>query len=561
MLDELNVLNYALIERVHLKFTKGLNILSGETGAGKSILIGAVGLLLGQKADTSIIRSGTDEVLVSGILSVSKNTEALEWLERHGISTEEDTIIIRRAVKKSGRGSIIIGSVPVAINELKEFSTLLFDLHGQHEHQSLLKVENHRMLLDRFGNTEELCRKVTEIYTKLSEFKQQFENSVVSERERLREIDLLTFAIKEIEEAGFKPGEEEELEKEHRILVNHENLFRLLEQVHSNIAESRGGSLTGLRNSKNDMDELIRIDPELAQLNNQLNDAFYEIEDFTESIREYKQSVEYNPERLTIVEERISRINILSKKYGNSIKDILDYAESSKSTLARYENWNDEKKKLEQDIERLEAELNKNSKILSDKRNKAALVLQQKIEKELSSLGMAKVKFRVLVRNKKDGVITKYGADNIEFVISTNPGEPFKRLRKIASGGELSRVMLAVKSILAESDNINVLIFDEVDAGIGGEVAIAVGNKLKELSKIKQIFCITHLATIAVQADNHFKVEKNVKDNRTLTHIERIKGDLKIKEISRMLSGDTENETGLKHAEELLRKHRTENHR
>jgi DNA repair protein RecN (Recombination protein N) len=305
------------------------------------------------------------------------------------------------------------------------------------------------------------------------------------------------------------------------------------------------------------MDELIQIDPKLAKFDNQLKDAFYEIEDFVENIREYKDSVEYDSERLIIVEDRMSKIRILQKKYGKSINEILEYCETSKETLIRYENWNDEKKKLEQNIVKLQAELVENAKTLSEKRNTAASVLQKKIELELGKLGMNKVKFRVLVRKKKDDEIKKYGMDNIEFVISTNPGEPFKRLRKIASGGELSRVMLAVKSILAESDNINVLIFDEVDAGIGGEVALAVGNKLKKLSTIKQIFCITHLATIAVYADNHFKVEKNIKDGRTLTQVERIKGNAVTKEISRMLSGDINNETALKHADELLKKYRS----
>lgn len=557
MLEELNVLNYALIEKVNLRFGKGLNVLSGETGAGKSILIGALGLLLGQKADISIIRTGTDEVFVSGILNISKNPEAMEWIKNHGISSEDGSIIIRRVVKRAGRGSIIIGSVPVTIAELKEFSTLLFDLHGQHEHQSLLKVENHRVLLDRYGNTEELCSRVAEIYTKLTEYKKQYESSVASERERLREIDLLKFAIKEIEEADLKTGEEEELENEHRILANHEKLFRLLENVYLNTSESRGGALSNLRICKNDMDELIQIDPKLAQFDNQFKDAFYEIEDFAENIREYKDSVEYDPERLTIVEERISKLRNLKKKYGDSIKEILDYCNTSKDTLLMYENWTDEKKKLEKNIEKLQQELDKDAGVLSEQRSKAALTLQKKVEEELSNLGMEKVKFRVLVRKRADNDITKYGMDNIEFVISTNPGEPFKRLRKIASGGELSRVMLAVKSILAQSDNINVLIFDEVDAGIGGEVAVAVGNKLKKLSIVKQIFCITHLATIAVYADNHFKVEKNVKDGRTLTYVERIKGDSVKREISRMLSGDKNNETALKHAEELLKKYRS----
>ena len=361
----------------------------------------------------------------------------------------------------------------------------------------------------------------------------------------------------EIEKAELKPDEDEELEKEHRILVNHERLYTLIESVYKNVSESRGGCLTGLRKIKNDMDEIIQIDTKLSALDNQFKDAFYEIEDFSDSIRNYKLSVAYDPDRLTIVEGRMTQIRNLKQKYADSIPELQEYLIKSRLELNSLENWEDEKKNLEKEIDLLEKNLSNCANELSEKRKKAAVILQERIENELSGLGMQKVRFRVLVRpkNKDKLEIGMYGMDTIEFVISANPGEPYKRLRKIASGGELSRVMLAIKSILAESDNINTLIFDEVDAGIGGNVALSVGDRLKKLSELKQILCITHLATIAVRSDNHLKVQKLEKDNRTVTYIERIKGDNKKIEISRMLSGDIKGEAALKHAEELIKKY------
>lgn len=559
MLEELSIHNYALIERVTVKFARGLNVLTGETGAGKSILVDALGLILGQKTDSSVIRSGTSETLVSGLVRVSDSPDVIRWLDSHGISPEDGRIIVRRVVKRSGRGSIFVQSVPVTRSELSELASITFDLHGQHEHQSLLKAGNHRALLDRFGGTESLAARVGELHSQLVSLQSSLAKSMKDERERLREIDLLNHAVSEIEKAQLNVGEESKLEEEHRILANHEKLAHLIEEVYTNVSESRGGALTQLRRSKDALEEMTQIDTSIAKLQNQLQDAFYELEDFSESIRSYKSRFEFNPDRLASVEERIYLIKDLEKKYGDTIAEVLRYAEKCKSDLEGLEDWEDKKKTLEADQEKIEQELQQAATELSEKRKVAAAKTEQLIEDELTHLGMPKVHFKVLVQMRKDSqgkpAINQFGLDLVEFVISPNPGEPYKRLIKVASGGELSRVMLAIKSILLESDHINALIFDEVDVGIGGEVALAVGERLHKLSKIKQILCITHLATIAVRADNHLKVEKYEKNKRTFTDVTRVQGKNKKLEISRMLAGDSQNEVALKHAEDLLKKY------
>ena len=558
MLEELSVHNYALIERVSLKFAAGFNVLTGETGAGKSILVGALGLLLGQKGDPSVVRSGAEETLVSGVVRVEGNPDALKWLTDHGIEAEEGRVILRRSVKSTGRGAIYIQSIPATLNDLRELTTLLFDMHGQHEHQSLLHVENHRSTLDRFGGTEGLAEEASGLYSALNSRRQRYSKLVGAERERLREIDLIKHAITEIEQGALKVGEEETLEKEHRILANHENLYQLLEEVYGNIAESRGGCLGPLRRCRAAMDEIARIDASLSGSVNQLQDAFYELEDFAETIREYKSSIHFDAEKLRVTEQRLDLIKTLEKKYGDTIQEVLDYASKCRENLEELENWEDKKRGLQEEIGKLEADLGRRALELSEKRQKAAARLQGQIEEELQYLGMKKVRFRVLVQTRVDSkdksrpIINQNGMDIIEFVISPNQGEPFKRLRKIASGGELSRIMLAIKSILAESDHIGALIFDEVDVGIGGEVAAAVGERLRRLSSIKQVLCITHLPTIAVRAQNHLKVEKVLKNGRTLTRVEEATGSEKTREIARMLSGEAKNEVALRHAEELL---------
>ncbi len=562
MLEELHVHNYAIIDKLDVRFTEGLNILSGETGAGKSILIGALGLLLGDKTDTSIIRSGAEETAVSGIVGVRENREAAEWLASKGIEPEDGTVIVRRVLKNTGRGAVYIQSTPVTRTDLAEFSSLMFDVHGQHEHQSLLDLENHRMLVDRSGGTEELARRFHGQFITLSSLRERLSKLVSDERERLRRMDILDFAVKEITALALTPGEEEELEKELGILAHHEKLSTLLEEAHSTTAESAGGALASLRRARHAMDEILGIDPGLSKITHQLEDAFYEIEDFAENVRQYREKAEFDPRRLEEVQERLAAIRALEKKYGDTIELVLEFRRTGEQELAGMENWEEEKKNLEAEIAKTESLLVAMAQELSQKRRAAAAALQKRIEEELKELGMPKVSFRVLVKDaqKQDGtpVVTPWGRDAIEFVISPNLGEPFKRLRSIASGGELSRVMLAIKSILAENDHMSTLIFDEVDVGIGGEVALSVGERLHALSRHKQVLCITHLATIAVRADNHLRIEKATNSGRTVTRVERVTGAARREEIARMLAGDRKGDLSLQHARELLEKYGSE---
>ena len=558
MLEELHVHNYAIIDKLQVRFAEGLNVLSGETGAGKSLLVGALGLLLGDKTDTSIIRSGAEETSVSGIVSLAGNTEAAQWLSARGIEPEDGVVILRRMLKSNGRGSLFIQSSPVTRTDLHDFSSLLFDLHGQHEHQSLLDLENHRRLVDRWAGTEGLADRFHSLYASLASLRERLSSLVSDERERLRRIDLLTYAVNEIKALAPRAGEEEELEKELAILVHHEKLFTLLEEVHGAIAEGAGGVLSALRKARHSMEEILAIDSSLSRQSHQLEDAFYEIEDFAESVRQYKSRTDFSPGRLDDVQSRLSAIRSLEKKYGDTVEAVLEYCRAGEQELAGMENWEGEKKSLEEEIGRTEKEIGAVARELSEKRKAASADLQKKIESELRQLGMPKVSFRVLIQDAaREGtpVLTPWGKDAIEFVISPNLGEPFKKLRAIASGGELSRVMLAIKGVLAESDHVSSLIFDEVDAGIGGEVALAVGERLGALARHKQVLCITHLATIAVRADNHLRIEKVTQSGRTVTRVEKVTGAARQEEIARMLAGDRKGELSLQHAGELLAKY------
>ena len=559
MLEELVVQNYALIDRLQVRFSPGLNILTGETGAGKSILIGALGLILGMKADTGAIRAGTEEIDVSGIVKLDNDPDVQTWMEEKGIAAENNSIIIRRVVKKNGKGTIYVQSTPFTLTALRELTGMLFDLHGQHEHQSLLSPENHRRLLDHYGNITAEVTAFSALYTRLLKVREEHAALIAEQRERVRKVELLEYAIQEIEDAKLKVGEEEQLRQEQNLLANHERLIHLVEDVYGATAESRGGALGNLRQARGLLAEIVKIDSHLNGSNRQLETVFFELEDFVENLGRYKGSINFDPARLEKIEERLDLIKRLEKKYGGTIEEVLAHLEESRRALEGIQNSDATQKKLEEQITGLEKELKARAANITHLRKQAAGGLQEKIVGELKQLGMPKVRFQVQIEDRmSDGGKLLYsgsGKDQVEFMIAPNLGEPFKKLVQIASGGELSRIMLAIKTVLAESDHINSLIFDEVDAGIGGEVAIAVGERLKGLAKSKQVLCITHLATIAVQADNQIKVEKITQADRTVTRVSSVTGPEQQEEIARMLAGDRTGDTSLKHAQELLQKY------
>jgi DNA repair protein RecN (Recombination protein N) len=569
VLEELTVRDFALIERLSVSFTGGLNLLTGETGAGKSLLVGAIGFLLGAKADTGVIRSGAEESLVTGVLDVSGNVEAQEWLRSRGLEPEEGHVLIRRGIKANGRGSAYIQNQSALRSDLAELTSLLVDLHGQHEHQSLLLPENHRKLLDRYARIESEVEAFGTSFAALSAEKRAYESALASEAERGREIEFLRFAVDEISKAKLRPGEEAELEAEEKLLSQHEKLFAAVEAAHAALSGGLAGSvassgegeggLASLRRLRSSLETAQAIDPVLSDLARRSDDAFYELEDVADSLRHYLGSISFRPERLEEVETRLADIRKLKKKHGATIEDVLARLEEDQTRLSRLETWEEDKGEIERRISAMESQVLAAALAISEKRRAAAAGLQSKIEAIVRTLGMPSAKFFVRVgRKDTDGgrpVVGPYGVDEIEFLIAPNPGENAKPLARIASGGELSRVALAAKTVLAGSDSVDCLIFDEVDAGIGGEVAVAVGEHLKELGRSKQVLCITHLASIAVRADNHYRVEKEVSGGRTTTRLSRMEGRARAEEIARMLAGDPREEASIAHATELLRKY------
>jgi DNA repair protein RecN (Recombination protein N) len=571
VLEELTVRDFALIERLSVSFTGGLNLLTGETGAGKSLLVGAIGFLLGAKADTGVIRQGAEETLVTGVLDVSHNAGAQEWLRSRGLEPEEGRVLVRRGIKSNGRGSAYIQNQSALRSDLAELTALLVDLHGQHEHQSLLLPENHRKLLDSYARIEAEVEAFGTRFAALAAEKRSYESALASEAERGREMEFLRFAVDEIAKAKLSVGEEAELQAEELLLSQHEKLFAAVETAHGALAgsaapgEAGEGGLASLRRLRSGLETAQSIDPALSDLARRSDDAFYELEDVADSLRHYMGSLSFRPERLEEVETRLADIRKLKKKYGASIEDVLVRLGEDQGRLSRLETWEEDKGEIVRRIAAMEAEVLAAALSISEKRRAAAAGLQSKIEAIVRTLGMPSAKFFVRVgRKETDGgrpdigprpVVGPFGVDEIEFLIAPNPGENAKPLARIASGGELSRVALAAKTVLASSDSVDCLIFDEVDAGIGGEVAVAVGEHLKELGKSKQVLCITHLASIAVRADNHYRVEKEVSGGRTTTRLSRMEGRVRAEEIARMLAGDPREEASIAHATELLRKY------
>ena len=413
-----------------------------------------------------------------------------------------------------------------------------------------------RSLLDSNASLTADVEKLKNSYSELGRIKKELSFLEGSEQERLREIDILKFSINEIKEASLVPGEDDELENEHRMLVQHEKLYSAVEEVYKNLSEGSKGALSGLRSSLNASAEAAEIDPELESASSRLSEAFYEIEDISETFRDYLLKDNYSPERLAECENRLSVIHRLKKKYGSSVGEILDFQKESEGKLLRIENYEEDKSSLLKKASALEKDILQSAEAVSASRKESAVVLGQRIEAILKNLGMKDASFRINVEARKNSsgqpVCGPYGMDEVDFLISPNKGENLKPVENIASGGEISRIMLAVKSVLSEKDNVNSMLFDEIDTGIGGEVAVSLGEHLVLLSEKKQIICITHLASIAANADNHLKAEKNVIDGRTLSNVSAVKNDERVSEVARMLSGSLSGSISIEHARELL---------
>ena len=556
MIETVSIKNIALIEDIQINFRPGFTILTGETGAGKSILVGALGVLLGNKVDADIIRSGKEEASVSAVINIANHKEALSFLSSKAIETEDETVVLRRTIRRQGRGAISINSTPVTLQELSDFTDLLIDMHSQHAHQSLLRADNHRKLLDHFCDLDSEVATLSGYFYKFSELKEQRSELEKSQSQRDRDLDYLEFATNEIREANLKPSEDEEIESELGILNQSEKLFSKLEKFSSLVSGVNGGGLVLLREALGALESIVGIDENQSALLDRYQSAYYEIEDIASSLDEWKGRLDFSPQKIDQLNSRLALIKRLTKKYGGSIEAVLSFYKESMDKIQFLQNDTLSLEALDEEIAKVESQLRQIALKVSATRKEKAVILQNAICENLALLGMGNARFAIQIetREMEDGkpACGAYGIDVIRFLFSANVGEPLKELRLIASGGELSRVMLSIKSVFGTKDPISTLIFDEIDTGIGGAVARSIATHIAALGKCKQILCITHLAAIAAKATNHFKIEKEVKDGVTTTLVTPLEGEKRVKEIARMLSGDDSSSYSLDHAKELL---------
>ncbi len=563
MLQQLEIHNIALIDKVSIELGNGLNVLTGETGAGKSIIIDSINAVLGERLSKDLIRTGKEKAVVEAVFQVDNN-KISDLFERLGIEPEEDgTLIISREFTQSGKNSCRINGKMATVSMLKELGGRLVDIHGQHDNQSLLKIESHIDLLDSFGGEkiENLKHKYINKLNKYKEIKNKLKSLTGDKNERERKIDLLKFQVDEIKSAGLKIGEDEEISKQRIILSNSEKIIASLSMAYERLFSgnnTRSSAYDFINGAISELAGIARLDKEYGEIVGKLEEVSYQIDDIIEKIRKEKDKIEYNPELLEQAEERADIIYRLKRKYGDTIDEILKYLERAELELEEVIKSEEIIADLKEWMDRLSGELYTLSKQLNEERTEAANILEGKIGAELEDLEMKKALFKVDIEfcdaaQADDGYrFTQNGLDKVEFLISPNVGEPLKPLSKIASGGEMSRIMLAIKTILAGVDEVPTLIFDEIDIGISGKAAQKVGEKLSYISKGHQVICVTHLAQIACMADEHYLIEKEAGGGVTRTLVKELEGVHIKNEIARILGGANISDITLKHAEEIL---------
>lgn len=559
MIERLSVRDFILVESLSLEFTGGFNVLSGETGAGKSILVGALSVLFGGKGGADLVRDGADEAVVAGEFLVAGHDSGLRWLEEHGVTPEDGGVLIRRTIKTSGRGTIHIGATPVTRGELEEFAGLLLDLHSQHEHQSLFSEPQHRRILDRFGGFDDDVRAFHEEFERLSELQQRLREVDENEAAWERELEMLRFAVEEIEAAAVTEGEYEQLEAERDRLSQFEKLAEHVRMIAETLDGNEYAALPLIKRSRTEFTAALRIDGELANEHERLESAYYELEDIAQNLATYRENLRYDPARLEEIEDRLALLKRLRKKYGADEREVLAYAASARRKLDEASSAEVDRESMRKEIRALEQTITERARAIHQRRVDAAAVLTERIEAVLRELAMGSARFVVDIATRTNDrgrlVCGPYGADRVRFLISTNEGIDPQPLVRVASGGELSRVMLAIKTIIADVDDVRSLVFDEIDTGVGGQVALAIASHMRSLADRSQVIAITHLATIAVRADNHIVVEKGTDSGVTRISARALRKDDRVREVARMLAGEQEESTAIEHARVLLERY------
>src|ERR1700691_1245420 len=554
MLLELVVENYAVVERVRVRFHAGLNLLTGETGSGKSIVVDALALVLGGRASADMVRSDTERARVAAIFEAPKDAALLGLLDRAGVPVEDGELLIEREVLAEGKSRAFLGNRPVTMALLREIAPFLADIHGQHEQQRLFSGEAQLLSLDGFAGLDPQREEVDGLFRRWKSIEGELEELNRSEQEKLRMADLWSFQLKEIDAAALTPGEDTQLEQERVVQRNVARLQENANAAYAALYEEQESVSTQLRAALKKVEELARIDANMQRVVETLQSAAIGVDDASDSIRDYLDTLEADPKRLDEIESRMALMERLKRKYGPSLHDVLAFLEEVRTKMEAIETAGERKAKLEQDLAQASSAYRERAGALTGARKVAAEKLAKKVETELDSLALESAVFRIEVREAN---WSGNGADRVEFLISANAGEEPRALDKVASGGELSRIALALKTSLGQAAGkagvVRTLVFDEIDTGIGGGVAEAVGRRLKKLSASSQVLCVTHLAQVAGFADHHYSVEKREVKGRTVAEIEELTGDERTHEIGRMLSGQKVTPEALKHAEQLIR--------
>jgi DNA repair protein RecN (Recombination protein N) len=560
VLVELRLENYAVIDNLAVEFASGLNLLTGETGAGKSILIDALVLLLGDKASSDVIRSGSDKATISAVFEVEGGAEktVAQILENNGIDQEDESIILRREIAAGGKGRVFVNNQPATVAVLRQLAPYLATIHAQNESLLSFDATTRLRLLDTFANIQ--VEAASEAFAKWKAIQSRIEDLQRDEQDRLRLLDLWTFQTREIEEAKLQPGEDQRLEAEKRVLANAEKIHSAAMNAFDLLYEGNASTAASLRAAQKHIEELARYEPKFQETMATLETARISVEDVGASLRDYAGGVEASPEYLAEVEDRLASLDRLKRKYGPTLEDVINHGAEVSRKLSEMENKDEVLRQLRDELAGAAESYLSAARTISKKRYEAARKLEKLVEIEINDLAM-KSTFRIEVSGTdEEGNWTAAGFDQVLYMIATNPGEPLRQMEQIASGGELSRVMLALKASVEagsskkrNSGAQRTLVFDEIDTGIGGRAAEAVGKKLKSLSRSNQVLCVTHLPQIATFADHHYLIEKKAVSGRTRTSVHLITGEERTEEVARMLSGAKLTETSRKHAEQMLK--------
>lgn len=548
MLELLHIKNIAVIDEAEIEFDNGFNVLTGETGAGKSIIIDSINMVLGERTSKNLIRNGEKKASVEAMFYINSK-EIINELDSLGIETEDGNVIIYRDINTEGKSVCKINGHLTTASFIRQISDQLINIHGQQDNQSLLTPSSHIKFLDGYANITSDISAYKNEHKKVCEIEEKLKSLQFDEQEKERQIDLYSFQINEINDADLKPGEDEALSERKKFLNSIGKIAEVVNSSHTLLYESEKSVYDEFSGIANEFLSVSQYDKKLNEIYERLNSIAIDIDDIIYQIREYRDSIEYNENELDEIEIRLDTINKLKRKYGSSIEDILSYSNEICDKLDKINKSDKETECLKKELDTALSEREKLADILTEKRTKKSIELSNKICSELNDLDMSKVRFAVDI---KKGEYTKNGCDDVEFLISVNAGEPLKPLSKIASGGEMSRIMLAIKSIFADTDPVDTLIFDEIDTGVSGRAAQKIAEKINKIALNKQVLCITHLAQIAAMADTHFLIEKNVENEKTYTSVRKLDGKNRQNELARIIGGAKITDTTISAAAEMI---------